>query len=504
MTSSLSALDSSVALTFDDVLLVPGPSDVMPGQVDVWTQLTKSVRLNIPLLSSAMDTVTEARLAIAMAQEGGIGVLHRNLSIEEQARHVAQVKRYESGIVLNPVTISPRKTLGDALKLMAEKGITGVPVVDGATEAADGSAGKGKLVGILTNRDVRFATRDDQPVSELMTKDSLVTVKRNVPQNEAKRLLHQNRIEKLIVVDDQGNCIGLITVKDIEKAARHPYASKDAQGRLRVAAATTVGEDGHERTAAADRSRLRRDRGRHRTWPLGEGDRSGRPHQAVVERCAGDRRQRRDGGRNEGPDRSGRRRRQGWHWSGLHLYDAHRGRRRRASAHCRHGVRERGRPLGCADHRRRRHPLFRRHLEGIAAGASCVMIGSLLAGTDEAPGETYLYQGRTYKSYRGMGSVGAMARGSADRYFQAEVRDTLKLVPEGIEGQVPYKGPMDAVVHQLVGGLARRDGIPRGPDDLRNSKARQVRAHFAAGIRESHAHGVLITRESPNYPGSAV
>ena len=285
MTSSLSALDSGVALTFDDVLLVPGPSDVMPGQVDVSTQLTKSVRLSIPLLSSAMDTVTEARLAIAMAQEGGIGVLHRNLSIEEQARHVAQVKRYESGIVLNPVTISPRKTLGEALKLMADKGITGVPVVDGGTEAADGSAGKGKLVGILTNRDVRFATRDDQPVSELMTKDNLVTVKRNVPQNEAKRLLHQNRIEKLIVVDDQGNCIGLITVKDIEKAAKHPYASKDAQGRLRVAAATTVGEDGHERTAAADRSRLRRHRGRHRTWPLGEGDRSGCTHQAAVERA---------------------------------------------------------------------------------------------------------------------------------------------------------------------------------------------------------------------------
>jgi IMP dehydrogenase len=249
MTSSLSVLDSAVALTFDDVLLVPGPSDVMPGQADVSTQLTKSVRLSIPLLSSAMDTVTEARLAIAMAQEGGIGVLHRNLSIDEQARQVALVKRFESGIVLNPVTISPRRTLGDALKLMAEKGITGVPVVDGGTDAPDGSAGKGKLVGILTNRDVRFATRFDQPVSELMTKGNLVTIKRDVAQDEAKRLLHQNRIEKLIVVDSQGNCIGLITVKDIEKAARHPHASKDAQGRLRVAAATTVGEDGHERTA---------------------------------------------------------------------------------------------------------------------------------------------------------------------------------------------------------------------------------------------------------------
>jgi IMP dehydrogenase len=247
MTSSLS-LDTGVALTFDDVLLVPGPSDVMPGQADVSTQLTKSVRLSIPLLSSAMDTVTEARLAIAMAQEGGIGVLHRNLTIEEQARHVAQVKRYESGIVLNPVTISPRKTLGEALKLMADKGVTGVPVVESSYEAPDGSAGKGKLVGILTNRDVRFATRIDQPVSELMTRDNLVTVKRSVSQEEAKRLLHQNRIEKLIVVDEQENCIGLITVKDIEKAAKYPHASKDGEGRLRVAAATTVGQDGYERT----------------------------------------------------------------------------------------------------------------------------------------------------------------------------------------------------------------------------------------------------------------
>ena len=248
MTSSLSALDSGIALTFDDVLLVPGPSDVMPGQADVSTQLTKSIRLNIPLLSSAMDTVTEARLAIAMAQEGGIGVIHRNLTIEEQARHVGLVKRYESGIVLDPVTIAPQKTLRQALKLMADRGVTGVPVVEGGTEAADGSAGKGKLVGILTNRDVRFATRLDQPVSELMTQQNLVTVKRSVSQEEAKKLLHQNRIEKLIVVDDAGNCIGLITVKDIEKATKHPNASKDAQGRLRVAAATTVGEDGFERT----------------------------------------------------------------------------------------------------------------------------------------------------------------------------------------------------------------------------------------------------------------
>jgi len=503
MTSSLS-LDSGLALTFDDVLLVPGPSDVMPGQADVSTQLTKSVRLNIPLLSSAMDTVTEARLAIAMAQEGGIGVLHRNLTIEEQARHVAQVKRYESGIVLNPVTISPRKTLGEALKLMADKGVTGVPVVESTSEAPDGSAGKGRLVGILTNRDVRFATRVDQPVSELMTKENLITVKRHVSQDEAKRLLHQNRIEKLIVVDEQNNCISLITVKDIEKAAKHPNASKDAEGRLRVAAATTVGEDGFERTerlldagcdvivvdtahghsakvieavarikrqsnsaqviagnvATADATRALIDAGADAV-KVGIGPGSicttrvvagvGVPQLTAVMECA------KEAARAGVPV----------------IADG--------------GIRFSGDIA-----------------KAIAAGASCVMIGSLLAGTDEAPGETYLYQGRTYKSYRGMGSVGAMARGSADRYFQAEVRDTLKLVPEGIEGQVPYKGPMDSVVHQLVGGL--RAGM--GYLGAKTIPEFQKRAKFVrispAGIRESHAHGVLITRESPNYPGSGV
>jgi IMP dehydrogenase len=503
MTSSLS-LDSGVALTFDDVLLVPGPSDVMPGQTDVSTQLTKSVRLSIPLLSSAMDTVTEARLAIAMAQAGGIGVLHRNLTIEEQARHVSQVKRYESGIVLNPVTISPRKTLGDALKLMADNGVTGVPVVESTTEGPDGSAGKGRLVGILTNRDVRFAVRVDQPVSELMTKENLVTVKRSVSQDEAKRLLHQNRIEKLIVVDDHDNCIGLITVKDIEKAAKYPHASKDAHGRLRVAAATTVGEDGYERTerlidagcdvivvdtahghsakvidavarikrqsnsaqviagnvATADATKALIDAGADAV-KVGIGPGSicttrivagvGVPQLTAVMECS------KEASRAGIPI----------------IADG--------------GIRFSG-DIGKA----------------IAAGASCVMIGSLLAGTDEAPGETYLYQGRTYKSYRGMGSVGAMARGSADRYFQAEVRDTLKLVPEGIEGQVPYKGPMDSVVHQLVGGL--RAGM--GYLGAKTIPEFQKRAKFVrispAGIRESHAHGVLITRESPNYPGSGI
>ncbi|NOT71155.1 MAG: IMP dehydrogenase [Hyphomicrobium sp.] len=499
MAASPFVLDQGVALTFDDVLLVPGPSDVMPGQVEVATQLTKAIRLNIPLLSSAMDTVTEARLAIAMAQEGGIGVIHRNLAIDEQARQVSLVKRYESGIVLNPVSIAPAKTLKDALKLMADFGITGVPwsTVRPTTTAPRAR----KLVGILTNRDVRFATHLDQPVYELMTKDKLITVKRGVAQDEAKKLLHQHRIEKLIVVDDQYHCIGLITVKDIEKAAKHPNASKDEQGRLRVAAATTVGDDGHERTAklieagcdvivvdtahghsskvieavarikkssnlvqviagnvaTADATKALIDAGAD-AIKVGIGPGSicttrivagvGVPQLTAVMDCA------REAGRSGVPI----------------IADG--------------GIRFSGDIS-----------------KAIAAGASCVMVGSLLAGTDEAPGETYLYQGRTYKSYRGMGSVGAMARGSADRYFQAEVRDTLKLVPEGIEGQVPYKGPMEAVVHQLVGGLRAGMGYLGAktiPDFQKRAKFVRI---SPAGIRESHAHGVLITRESPNYPG---
>ena len=491
MASGPIVLDSGLALTFDDVLLVPGPSEVMPGQVEVMTKLTKSIRLNIPLLSSAMDTVTEARLAIAMAQEGGIGVLHRNLSIEEQARHVAQVKRYESGIVLDPVTIHPHMTLRDALDLMAKKGVTGVPVVERG----------GKLAGILTNRDVRFATNLDQPVLELMTKDKLVTVKRSVSQAEAKKLLHQNRIEKLIVVDDDYRCIGLITVKDIEKAAKHPNACKDDQGRLRVAAATTVGEDGHDRTealiaagcdvivvdtahghsarvidavarikkqsnsvqvvagnvATADATKALIDAGADAV-KVGIGPGSicttrivagvGVPQLTAVMECA------KEAARSGVPV----------------IADG--------------GIRYSGDIS-----------------KAIAAGANCVMVGSLLAGTDEAPGETYLYQGRTFKAYRGMGSVGAMARGSADRYFQAEVRDALKLVPEGVEGQVPYKGPMEAVAHQLVGGLRAgmgRLGAKTIADFQRRAKFVRI---YNAGIRESHAPGVLITRESPNYPG---
>jgi IMP dehydrogenase len=491
MASGPIVLDSGLALTFDDVLLVPGPSEVMPGQVEVMTKLTKSIRLNIPLLSSAMDTVTEARLAIAMAQEGGIGVIHRNLTIGEQARHVAQVKRYESGIVLDPVTIHPNMTLRDALDLMAKKGVTGVPVVEKG----------GKLAGILTNRDVRFATNLDQPVSELMTKDKLVTVKRSVSQAEAKKLLHQNRIEKLIVVDDAYHCIGLITVKDIEKAAKHPNACKDDQGRLRVAAATTVGEDGHERTEAliaAGCDVIVVDTAHGHSARVIEAVARIKKQSNSVQVVAGNvatadaTKALIDAGADAikvgiGPGSICTTR----IVAGVGVPQL------TAVMECAKEASRSGVPIIADGGIRYSGDISK----AIAAGANCVMVGSLLAGTDEAPGETYLYQGRTYKAYRGMGSVGAMARGSADRYFQAEVRDALKLVPEGVEGQVPYKGPMEAVVHQLVGGL--RAGM--GYLGAKTIPDFQKRAKFVrisnAGIRESHAHGVLITRESPNYPG---
>ena len=498
MASRPIADDSGLALTFDDVLVVPAASDVMPGQVDVSSRLTRSIGINIPIISSAMDTVTEARLTIAVAQEGGVGVIHRNLQPDEQAQQAGQVKKYEAGIVLNPVTIAPNAKLSEALSLMADHQISGIPVV----EQVSGSGRVGKLVGIVTNRDVRFATNPGQAVSELMTKDKLITVKRDVSSDEAKRLLHQHRIEKLVVVDEDYCCIGLITVKDIEKAQRHPHACKDKEGRLRVAAATSVGDDGFARAelliaagcdlivvdtahghaksvldavtrikalsnhvqvaagnvataaatkalieAGADAVKVGIGPGSIRTTRIVAG--VGVPQFTAIMDCAAE----------------------------AHKHDV--------PVIADGGIKYSGDIV-----------------KALAAGADCVMIGSLLAGTDEAPGDTYLYQGRSYKSYRGMGSVGAMARGSADRYFQQEVKDTLKLVPEGIEGQVPYKGPTDTVLHQLVGGL--RAGM--GYTGARNLKELREKAKFVrispAGMRESHAHGVLITRETPNYPGN--
>jgi IMP dehydrogenase len=492
------ALDSGVALTFDDVLLVPGASEVLPTQVDTSTQITRSISLKIPVISSAMDTVTEARLAIAMAQEGGIGVIHRNLTPEEQARQVAQVKKYESGIVLNPVTIHPDACLREALALMTEHSISGVPVVETPQNGSD----KGRLVGILTNRDVRFATNLDQPVSELMTREKLVTVTRSVSQEDAKRLLHSHRIEKLLVVDAQQRCIGLITVKDIEKAQKHPHASKDAEGRLRVAAATTVGDDGmlrtellmaagcdlivvdtaHGHSARVLETVTRIKKLSNRVQVIAGNVATAEGTKALI-----------DAGADAvkvgiGPGSICTTR----IVAGVGVPQL------TAVIDCAREASKHGVPIIADGGIKYSGDI----VKALAAGASCVMIGSLLAGTDEAPGDTYFYQGRTYKAYRGMGSLGAMARGSADRYFQQEVKDTLKLVPEGIEGQVPYKGPTEAVLHQLVGGLRAGMGYigARTLADLQ-SRAKFIRISPAA-VHESHAHGVLITRESPNYPGS--
>lgn len=480
------------ALTFDDVLLQPGRSDVLPAETGTGTRLTRSIRLGIPLISAAMDTVTEHKLAIAMAQAGGIGVLHKNMAPADQAGEVRKVKKYESGMVVNPVTVTPDKTLADVLHLMNRHRISGVPVVE---------RGNGRLAGIITHRDVRFADNRQQPVRELMTSEDLVTVAESVDRAEAKRLLHKHRIEKLLVVDEDGICTGLVTVKDIDKAERHPNACKDERGRLRVAAATGVGEAGLERAealldagvdvlvvdtahghsegvlaavkrirrlsnatqlvagnvATADGAKALIDAGADAV-KVGIGPGSicttrmvagvGVPQLTAIMECAeactaADVPAIADGGIKFSGDLA----------------------------------------------------------KAIAAGASVAMIGSLFAGTDEAPGEVFLYQGRSYKSYRGMGSVAAMARGSADRYFQQEVAEPLKLVPEGIEGQVPYKGPLAAVLHQLVGGLQAAMGYTGSRTIAELQRNARFLRITGAGLRESHVHDVTITREAPNYRG---
>ncbi|MEW6254443.1 MAG: IMP dehydrogenase [Pseudomonadota bacterium] len=493
--SVLSGSPFREALTFDDVLLVPGPSDVMPGGVSLVTRLTNTITLNLPILSAAMDTVTEARLAIAMAQAGGIGVIHRNLSPELQAENVRQVKKFESGMVVNPVTVFPDETLADALALMKRHGISGIPVVERGTNGRGG-----KLAGILTNRDVRFATDPATPVKELMTKDRLITVKEGVQQEEAKRLLHQHRIEKLLVVDEEYRCVGLITVKDMEKAVAYPEAAKDEQGRLRVAAATTVGEDGFERTerlidAGVDLVVVDTAHG-HSRKVLDQVDRIKRLSNktqilAGNVATADGAKALIDAGADAikvgiGPGSICTTR----IVAGVGVPQL------TAVMDAVEAAQATGTPIIADGGIKFSGDLAK----ALAAGASCAMVGSLLAGTDESPGEVFLYQGRSYKSYRGMGSVGAMARGSADRYFQAEVRDTLKLVPEGVEGQVAYKGPVAAVLHQLAGGLRAAMGYVGGKDLKEfQEKARFVRIS-SAGLRESHVHDVTITRESPNYP----
>lgn len=496
MARIIDSVTGESALTFDDVLLQPAASDVMPGEADVSSRVTRDISLNLPILSSAMDTVTEANMAIALAQAGGLGVIHRNLTPEEQAKQVFQVKHFESGIVVNPITIGPDATLANALELMQSKKISGIPVVE---NGGSGGRTKGKLVGIVTNRDVRFATDPNQKISELMTHENLVTVKSDVQQDDAKRILHQNRIEKLLVVDADYHCVGLVTVKDIEKAQLHPSAVKDEHGRLRVAAASTVGDKGFDRSiqlidAGVDllvidtahghsihvADMVRRIKKQSNSTRIVAGNVAtaeatkaligagadavkvgigpgsicttrvvagvGVPQLAAVMACA------EVGDRNDVPI----------------IADG--------------GIKFSG-DLAKA----------------LAGGASVAMVGSLLAGTDESPGEVYLYQGRSYKSYRGMGSVGAMARGSADRYFQAEVNDQMKLVPEGIEGQVPYKGSAGTVLHQLAGGLRAAMGYT----GARNLQSFRDNATFVrisgAGLSESHIHDVAMTREPPNY-----
>jgi IMP dehydrogenase len=486
------------AYTFDDVLLKPGLSDVMPSEVDIRSRITRNILLNVPIVASAMDTVSESAMAIAMAQAGGMGVIHRNLEPDAQAAQVRQVKKFESGMVVNPVTIHPEATLAEALALMQENRISGIPVVEGGGNGQ--SKAPGRLVGILTNRDVRFATDTRQKISELMTKDSLVTVRENVDQIEAKKLLHQHRIEKLLVVDAQYRCVGLITVKDIEKAVANPHACKDEQGRLRVAAATSVGEAGYARSealieAGVDLVVVDTAHG-HSRRVLESVTRIKRISNAV-EVVAGNVATR-DGAKaliDAGAD----------------SIKVGIGPGSICTTRIVAGV---GVPQltaimdAVAVARETKTPVIADGgikysgdlAKALAAGGDCAMVGSLLAGTDETPGEVFLYQGRSYKSYRGMGSVGAMARGSADRYFQQEIKDTLKLVPEGIEGQVPYKGPVANVIHQLAGGLRAAMGYV-GAKDMEefHDKAEFVRIS-GAGLRESHVHDVTITRESPNYP----
>ncbi|MEO6607702.1 MAG: IMP dehydrogenase [Aestuariivirga sp.] len=475
-------------LTFDDVLMKPGASSVLPVEVSTATKLTRSLSLSIPIISAAMDTVTEAPMAIAMAQAGGLGVIHKNLTPEIQAEHVARVKRFESGMVVNPITIAPDATLGDLMQIKARHKISGIPVVDEF----------GKLCGIITNRDVRFATDPNAKVAELMTR-KLITVKAGVDRAEAQRLLHKNRIEKLIVVDDDFKCVGLITVNDMEKAADHPLAAKDEQERLLVAAATGTGDNGFERAerliaAGVDVLVVDTAHG-HSIHVLAQVERIKKISNRVqviggnvataegVKALIG---------------------------AGADAVKIGIGPGSICTTRVVAGV---GVPqfsaiIECAEEGARTGvpviadggiKLSGDMAKALAGGASVVMMGSMLAGTDEAPGEVYLYNGRSYKSYRGMGSVGAMARGSADRYFQQDVADKLKLVPEGIEGQVPHKGAVNAVLHQMVGGLRAAMGyVGAATISGLQTKVQFVRI-TNAGLRESHAHDVMITREAPNY-----
>ena len=482
-------MDIPLGLTFDDVLLRPAESDILPSMADTATLLTRAIRLNIPVVSSAMDTVTEADMAIAMAQLGGIGVLHRNMEVDEQAAAVRAVKRYESGMVVNPITIHPDATLGEARAIMAANRISGIPVTDSS----------GRLCGILTNRDVRFAENPAQPVRELMTTENLATVPLGTGQEAARRLLHQRRIEKLLVVDDRGRCVGLITVKDIEKAVAYPDATKDDTGRLRAAAATTVGDKGFARTEAlidAEVDVVVIDTAHGHNVDVARAVERVKKLSNAVQVIAGNvataeaTRALIDAGADAvkvgiGPGSICTTR----VVAGVGVPQL------TAIMECAEAAARAGVPvIGDGGLRTSGDAA-----KALAAGASCVMIGSMLAGTDEAPGEIFIHHGRSYKSYRGMGSMGAMARGSADRYFQQDVQ-SQKLVPEGIEGQVPYKGPASAVVHQLVGGIKAAMGYTGSATIAELRKRGRFVRITGAGLAESHVHDVAITREAPNYP----
>ena len=478
-------------LTFDDVLLEPGASEVMPAQADTTTRLTREIRLNIPLISSAMDTVTESRLAVAMAQAGGLGVIHRNLSVTEQAEQVREVKRYESGRVLNPITINPDTTLAEVREIKARRNVSGFPVVE---------PGTGRLVGILTNRDVRFAEDPAIPASALMTRENLATVREGVTQAEARGVLQRRKIERLIVVDEDGRATGLITVKDMDKAEAYPLAAKDEQGRLRVGAASTVGDSGYERSmalveAGVDVVVIDTAHGHsvHVSRAVERVKRESNRVQIVAGNVATY-----DGARalidagadavkvGIGPGSICTTR----IVAGVGVPQL------TAVAEAARAAEGSGAPVIADGGIKFSGDLAK----ALAAGAHCAMLGSMFAGTEEAPGEVFLYQGRSFKSYRGMGSVGAMASGSADRYFQKEVSDTMKFVPEGIEGQVAFKGPIGAIIHQLVGGLRAAMGyVGASTIEELQARARFVRIS-SAGLRESHVHDVQVVREAPNYP----
>jgi IMP dehydrogenase len=483
-------MDIRLGLTFDDVLLQPAESAILPSEADTSSRVTREIALNIPILSSAMDTVTEADMAIVMAQVGGLGVLHRNMEPDEQAAAVRAVKRFESGMVVNPITIRPDQTLADARDLMQRHRISGIPVTEK----------DGRLVGILTNRDVRFAENPLQPVSELMTHENLVTVGPGVTQEEARRLLHQRRIEKLLVVDEDRRCIGLVTVKDIEKAVTYPEATKDAAGRLRVAAATTVGDKGFARSEAlidAECDLIVIDTAHGHNKDVAAAVERIKRASNAVQVIAG--------------NVATREATKALIGAGADAVKVGIGPGSICTTRVVAGV---GVPqltaiMDAAEEAAKSDtPVIGDGglrtsgdiAKALAGGASAVMIGSLLAGTAEAPGETFLYQGRSYKSYRGMGSVGAMARGSADRYFQQDIKDHLKLVPEGIEGQVPYKGPARDVIHQLVGGVKAAMGYTGAATLAELRRRAQFIRITNAGLRESHVHDVSITREAPNYP----